>query len=92
MPRRLYFILIGIMTLALLSSFCSARDEVRRVDKDTLKGWLGQPDVVVIDVRAPKDWAASDKKIAGAVRREPGDVANWGKMLPPGKKIVTYCA
>ncbi|MDI6852894.1 MAG: hypothetical protein QME75_04725 [Deltaproteobacteria bacterium] len=78
--------------LALLASFCSAQNGVKRVDKETLKGWLGRPDVMIIDVRAPQDWAGSDKKIAGAVRRDPDDVATWGKTLPQGNKIVTYCA
>lgn len=92
MSRRIPFIFLGIMTLALLTSFCSARNDAKRVDKDTVRSWLGQPDVLIIDVRAPQDWAGSDQKIAGAVRREPDGMATWGKTLPQGKKIVTYYA
>jgi rhodanese-related sulfurtransferase len=78
--------------VVLMSLPCLAQKEVQRVDKDSLKSWLGQPDVLIIDVRAPRDWSRSDNKIKGAVRRDPGKVAVWGKTLPKDKKIVLYCA
>jgi len=49
---------------------------------DALKQMLGDPQVLVIDVRAPESWAASDKMIQGAVRREDATVATWGPALP----------
>lgn len=69
-----------------------AQTEVKKVAKETLKAWLGQPDLVIIDLRIPMDWIASDKKIKGAVYRDPIKVAGWGKHLPKDKKIVLYCA
>lgn len=60
------------------------------VDKDTLKAMLGEPDLLLIDVRAPGGWGRSTEKIKGAVRRERGQVAIWSPSLPRDKKIVLY--
>jgi rhodanese-related sulfurtransferase len=78
--------------LVLLPLSAPRAQTVDLVDKDTLKGWLGQAEVVIIDVRTPKDWAGSQKKIQGAVRQDPGKVAAWGKTLPRDKTIVLYCS
>jgi hypothetical protein len=66
--------------------------EVRYVDRDTLKGWLGRPEVLILDVRQPGAWEHSDKKIKGAVRQDPNAVATWGPGLPKNKRIVVYCS
>lgn len=66
--------------------------EAPRLDKETLKGWLADPKVAIIDVRAPKDWDGSDKMIKGAVRQDPKDVKSWAAKLDKEKKIVLYCA
>lgn len=63
-----------------------------RLDQETLKGWLSDPRVMVLDVRAPHDWQSSNKKIKGAVRVNPNDVKTWAALLPQDKKIVLYCA
>jgi rhodanese-related sulfurtransferase len=73
-----------------LSVGLAQKPELQYIDKDTLKGMLGDPNVLLIDVRAPQDWSDSLKKIKGAVRQEPGKVAEWGKTLPPDKNIVLY--
>ena len=59
-------------------------------DQETIRGWLSDPKVMVLDVRAAKDWNVSDNKIKGAVRREPDEVKNWAANLPQDKKIVLY--
>jgi rhodanese-related sulfurtransferase len=71
---------------------CSFGKEAPRVDQETLKSWLSDPQVVLLDVRAPSDWESSDKKIKGAVRQDPKDVKTWAATLPKDKKIVLYCA
>lgn len=59
--------------------------------KEELKARLGDPDVVVIDVRAPLAWNRSSKKIAGALREDPMDVDGWIVKYPRGKTYVFYC-
>ena len=57
-----------------------------------MKSWLSDPQVIILDVRQPKDWQSSDKKIKGAVRQDPKEVKTWAASLPKEKKIVLYCA
>ncbi len=60
------------------------------VDRDTLRGMLGNPDLLIVYVRAPRGWSRSTEKIQGAVRRERDQVAAWGPALPRDKQIVLY--
>ena len=84
-----------VMVAGLMLAFswaCSAAPEAPRIDKDTVKGWLGNPQVVIVDVRAGDDWKDSKTKIKGAVRQDPKAVQTWAASLPKDKKIVLYCA
>jgi len=63
-----------------------------RITVETLKDWLNNPQVIIVDVRAPKDWEATAAKIKNARRREPVQVQDWAGELPREKKIVLYCA
>ena len=64
--------------------------DLNYVDKVTLKEWLGDPNLLLLDVRAPSGWRRATEKIKGAVRRERDQVAAWGPSLPRDKKIVLY--
>ena len=84
-----------VMVVSLMLAFswaCSSAPEAPRVDKETVKGWLGNPQVVIVDVRAGDDWKDSKTKIKGAVRQDPKAVQTWAASLPKEKKIVLYCA
>ena len=88
-------LLAQVMVVSLMLAFswaCASGQEAPRVDKETLKSWLSDPQVVLLDVRAPHDWQSSDKKIQGAVRQDPKEVKTWAAGLPKEKKIVLYCA
>ena len=43
---------------------------------------------IVLDVRKPADFAASDRCIVSAVHRAPEDVARWSKELPAGRPVI----
>jgi hypothetical protein len=66
--------------------------EAPRMAKEELKGMLGNPDVLVIDVRTQRDWKESDLKIKGSVREDPGAVESWANKYPKDKTLVFYCA
>ena len=86
---------VQVMVVSLIVAFawaCAAAPETPRVDKETLKGWLADPQVVIVDVRAGNDWEDSKTKIKGAVRQDPKGVQTWAASLPKEKKIVLYCA
>ena len=85
-----------VLAVGLLLAFTwsgAVGQEAPRLDKETLKGWLSDPQVLILDVRQPKDWDGSDNKIKGAVRQDPkAEVKTWAATLPKDKKIVLYCA
>jgi hypothetical protein len=63
-----------------------------RIGKDALKSMLGNPEVVVIDVRSYSDWLLSGDKIKGAVREDYRDFAGWEAKFPRDNTVVLYCA
>jgi rhodanese-related sulfurtransferase len=84
-----------VMVAGLMMTFswaCASAPEAPRVDQETLKSWLADPQVVIVDVRFGKDWQDSKTKIKGAVRHDPQEVQTWAASLPKEKKIVLYCA
>jgi predicted sulfurtransferase len=92
MPKATLISLLLMILVALLASCGSSHSQVPRVDKEKVKGWLDDPAVMIIDVRASGDWETSDKKVKGAVRQDPNKADDWAKDLPKDKKIVIYCA
>ena len=47
---------------------------------------------VLIDVRRRPTFDDDEWMIAGAIRRPPDTVAEWGPALPKGRPVVVYCA
>jgi rhodanese-related sulfurtransferase len=93
MRKAKLLLLVLALGLALVFPWsCTYGKDVPRVDSDTLKSWLTDPQVIILDVRRPSDWQSSDKKIKGAVRQEPQEVKTWAASLPKDKKTVLYCA
>lgn len=89
---RLWALVMAVGLALVIPWSCASGKDAPRVDPDTLKSWLADPQVIILDVRQPKDYESSDKKIKGAVRQEPKDVQVWAATLPKDKKIVLYCA
>ena len=94
--QRLRKMMVAVLTLSLLLSVSPAAvlqaQDAQRITVDELKGMLGKPDVVLLDVRAEKDWDSSNMKIQGAVREEPMKAASWALRYPKEKTYVLYCA
>jgi len=86
---------IGLVALLLIVAFIgqALAKEVPRMSKEELKGLMGKPDVIIIDVRAKGDWEDSKEKIQGAVREDPNKSTNsWANRYPKDKTLVFYCA
>jgi predicted sulfurtransferase len=75
-----------------LAPVVRAEEEAPRIMKEEVKGLLGNPGVVILDARTGASWESSDKKIKGAVRVDPDNVASWANSIPKDKKIVVYCS
>ena len=91
------FIFPLIVLLILGSVGCAAPakmavGDVPRMPADELNAHLGDPALVVIDVRQAADWEASPVKIKGATREDYRDVSGWASNYPKDKTIVLYCA
>ena len=81
-----------LLMAATLSSMDSLATEPPRITKEELRQRLGDPAVVIVDVRAGWDWSKSDRKISGAVREEPDNAGAWTTRYPKDKIIILYCA
>jgi len=81
-----------LLMATVLSSVDSLAEEPLRITKEELSQRLGDPAVVIVDVRAGWDWSKSDRKISGAVREEPNDAGAWANRYAKDKLIVLYCA
>jgi len=92
MKRVSFLAILGSLVVFIACSNLQGDNDVPRISKDELKAKLGSSDVVLLDVRAKADWEKSDKKITGAVRKDPQTVDAWAGTLPKDKEIVLYCA
>jgi rhodanese-related sulfurtransferase len=90
MRKIMSWALVLAVSLALAVP-CLAASKVPMVSKQTLKSWLNDPNVMIIDVRLGS-YDTSKKKIKGAVRKDPYNVKSWASTLPKNKKIVLYCS
>lgn len=68
----------------------TASDEAPRMTKEELRRLLGDPDLVVIDVRVGGDQAPT--RIPGSKHERAAEVGTWAENYPKGKRIVLYCA
>jgi rhodanese-related sulfurtransferase len=65
--------------------------KVPRITKEELKSLLGNPDVIILDVRLKEEWKESKWKIPGAVREDPKkDINTWADKYPKDKTLVFY--
>ena len=80
-----------LLTLGFVAQTVMAQT-VTRMTKEELKAQLGNPDVVIVDVRLGRDWSDSHLKIKGAVRVEPRAVDSLTGEYGQDKTLVFYCA
>ena len=92
MEKRLLIATLIIFFMVGVSMRFAKSADAPRMTKDELKGMLGNPDLVIVDVRYGKDWTDSDLKIKGAVREDPKVFESWANKYPKNKTIVLYCA
>jgi rhodanese-related sulfurtransferase len=60
--------------------------------KEQLQKQMGDPQVVILDVRTGRDWSSSEFKIKGAERVDPQNYQAWSDKYPKDKTLVLYCA
>lgn len=87
--NKILFIILAALCFSVSPSLGAS---VKLMEVEELKDMLGSDDVIILDVRAGRDWSTSEFKIPGAIRASGEDFAQWGKSYPMDKKLVLYCA
>jgi len=64
--------------------------DVPRMSQEGLKEILGQPGLVLLDVRPEAQWRMSEMKLPGAIHEDPANVESWAHKYPKDAKIVVY--
>jgi len=63
---------------------------VPRISADRLSQELGSPETAVIDVRKPRNWWRTGKKILSAVREDPSTVDQWAPKYSKNQTLIFY--
>jgi hypothetical protein len=63
---------------------------VPRISVDQVNLLLSKPDTVIIDVRKPRNWWRTSKKILTAVREEPSKVDQWARKYAKDHTLIFY--
>lgn len=85
-------IIIVCVSILSLSTGAYAVENSLKIEPAALSAMLNQKNLTVIDVRIVSDWRNSDRKIAGAVRKDPHNVSSWAANSPKQNTYVIYCA
>ena len=96
------FVAVGILlavSATLLFAGCKGEEDPKasgepslELSKEALKGRLGDPELIVIDVRMTQAWEDCDSKITGARREDPAKLSTWAEYYGKDKTIVLYCS
>jgi len=92
MKKRLFTVALALFYMVFGYTTFAKSGDAPRMTKEELKALLGNPDLIIIDVRLGKDWVDSDLKIKGAVREDPKAAETWANKYPKDKTLVFYCA
>ena len=90
---RLYAVLfMQILLIIGLTPGLNASDtkSVPRISADQVKQLLGKPKTVIIDVRKPRNWWRTSKKILTAVREDPSKVDQWALKYAKDQTLIFY--
>jgi hypothetical protein len=66
--------------------------DVPRMTKEELKFMLGNPDVIILDVRLEDQWQEADGKIVRAIHEDSEKFESWADKYPKEKTLILYCA
>ena len=99
MPLKMWALILPIITLSFLWGSpqnvlsMGKGPESPRITKEQLLSMVGNPDVIILDVRESGSWKGSQWKIKGAVREDPAkDAKTWAGKYPQDKTLVLYCS
>ena len=83
---------VALSLVMVIFTIKAIAEEIPRIKKEDLQAMLGNPDLIILDVRHGSEWMASQFKIAGAVWEDARGVEFWAYKYPKDKILVLYCA
>ena len=84
---------LGFLILTGCAEKWSIQLTVPKMTKEELKSLLGNPDVIIIDIRVEDEWKEAKWKIQGAIREDSEkDINTWVNKYPKDKTLVFYCS
>ena len=91
--RYRWIILVAVLVLGgLYQTTAVAEQTSPLITKEKLKSMLGDPNVIIVDIRQDKHYKPSDSKIKGAVRESMFKIKDWVPKYSKEKTMVLYCA
>lgn len=93
--KRFLAVLLASTTVLLAwvgPSLTVSASDAPRMTKEQLKPLLGDPNVILLDIRSAPDYNSSQEKIKGAIREELGRVKALLSKYPKDKTLVLYCS
>jgi len=85
-------LLFVLLNQLIVPAVFSATDAVPRITVQDLKAKMDKgEDIVIIDVRAGREYEDSKIKMKGAIRISIVQLENRINELPRDKEIITYC-
>jgi hypothetical protein len=95
MMRKNGWVILALW-ITLFSTGCltnlSSESGSLRIGREEVKVMLGQPDVIILDVRLEGEWKKSEWKIKGAIHENPEDFKSWFNKYPKEKTLILYCS
>jgi hypothetical protein len=86
----LLFVLLAGFAINVNSPGASSSGDIPFISIEELKAKLGEPSVVILDVRIATDIAASRYKVKGAVWVNPSEIEQWVHSFSKDSTYVLY--
>ncbi len=83
-----FLILLLLLGWAVLPQAWAQSPE--RISKEQFLKILGQPGMLILDVRTPQNWKESNRIIKGAIRKSPKNFNGWADDYPKDQMLVFY--
>jgi 3-mercaptopyruvate sulfurtransferase SseA len=86
----LFFVLLAGFAITVNAAAAASAGDIPFISIEALKAKLGDPSVVILDVRIAGDIAASRHKVKGAVWVNPKEIEQWVHSFSKDLTYVLY--
>jgi len=84
-------LLLGVsVSIGCVSANTATSKDIAKITVQELRSMLGDPDVIILDVRPEQQWKSSELEILGAVHEDPNKVKSWAGKYSKEKILILY--